>query len=385
MTSAIEKIDAHDRNIINILRSEALSVKDCAARYTLHTLMFVGAALVGIGSLMKGNEHVALTSISLIFILRAISLTNTHKITIANRNLGYQLHLEFSINQNEKENSWQHKYRKIGWEEAMHAWRFFQTTIFEKICNKYPNAMSYRDPPDKKKGEEVWYDVNNMLPGEAVYYAGSAIRRNLELIHILMFASAMPMLVYFNMFRSDNEKLSATFAVAVITVTLFLYIWRSIYHDRVRLMQLEDGILSIPTCAKLWEATTIANYRAHNYQIQDGNNRKLSYYISEEANRLANNINDLRGWIDGKYSRRNSRETTSHDIYVNGNMKGKIINFTKNVSGMLVDAGIEMDNNHTYEEGQKIVFEYDELEIFAKVERARSNTIGVICSKNKFA
>ena len=317
------QLSPENSKLIEKLRLEALSVKDCAARYTQQTMMFSGAALFGIGATMQHSPYAALACIPLLYVLRAISLTNTHKTSTANRNFGYELHLEKSLNYSDEPNGWQHHYRDIGWEEAMHAWRIFQASVYEELCEQYPRAPVYKQKYRPEIHKNPWYIVKAEVVYGTTYYAGSAVKKYILLIRNFMYAALIPLLLFAfalampsanniseislisatndtNTFRGSKLELGL---VVMAIMYAFWFVIKARKHDDARLLQLEEGILSIPTCALMWKYVVISHFRA----LQT-NKKDYSRRVSIEASKFIRYMDSIEDWYKGIDQRGLSRK-----------------------------------------------------------------------------
>lgn len=341
-----------ERALIRELRAEVLSIKDCIAKYTIQCLAFVTAALSAILAVQVTGENaiaVGLAALLALFVLRAVSRTAVHKLGTINRNLGYEMHLHRSCRLSEGR-GWKHEYQRIGWEEAMRAWRIVQASVFAALCNEasgwfgvgdyrkeYIEKASDRHPRESRP--YLWYDVRYLVesathdlhpergtwlsklgisarsePPPATYHAGSYVRKMLLIMHRAMFACLVPMgitcyrlaVAFLHALESDYSALAlfttasgrpggsslggfdllwrnswspfvalvshasshhtAVFVPLIGCILLFAlaFMWVAVAVDRddVRLDQLESGILSIHSCAVLWQVVVVAHFRA---------------------------------------------------------------------------------------------------------------------------
>jgi len=124
-----------ERDLVFQLRREVRDVKDCFDRFA-----FQGSALaVVVAGFILANEHraVGLAAVPAIMILMLICRVGIFKYTTANRNLGYELHLD-RLRKYAQLGDAQAKNRvaeleDMGWEEAIRAWRVVQPSIFAKV------------------------------------------------------------------------------------------------------------------------------------------------------------------------------------------------------------------------------------------------------------
>lgn len=125
------------RQLVFQLRREVKDVKDCFMRFA-----FQGSALAVVvaGFILGANERpaVGLAAVPAIIILILICRVGIFKYSTANRNLGYELHLDrlkkyANVLGDERTKKRVATLEDMGWEEALRAWRVVQASIFAKI------------------------------------------------------------------------------------------------------------------------------------------------------------------------------------------------------------------------------------------------------------
>lgn len=316
--------------VIKDLRTEAHQVKECAVQYFVRSMIFVTGFLAAIVAIAPHSKYAPLASVLALPMLYANLKILLHKYGTANRNLGYQLHLEQSQHYRElytSTYSWKQYYGNIGWEEAMRAWRIVQATVFEAICDKKYNKYK----PTVKNICYPWFDVKKLIERNkekniASYYASSFLKNMLFVVHILMYVSLLPLI-----YILYNSKNNITFLL-VVSLLLFLallYIKRAVIFTNGRRYQLESGILSISSCAIVWHAVILAHFRALDIRkglVSEERTREngYAYNVSLQAIRLAENISDIHKWIEGEWLRKEGREICkkSDDIHKSISSKG---------------------------------------------------------------
>jgi hypothetical protein len=155
------------RDLVTNLRSEVRDVKDCFMRFA-----FQGSALATVvaGFILNANDRleVALAAVPTIVILMLICRVGIFKYTTANRNLGYELHLDrlatYDRNGDSATKARVAEIRGIGWEEALRAWRVVQTSIFASIY-KVPQVETDRSTILPRKLFRNWHWPRSMDTG----------------------------------------------------------------------------------------------------------------------------------------------------------------------------------------------------------------------------
>jgi hypothetical protein len=319
--------------LIKQLRTEVLHLKDCISKYSIQALVFAAAA---VGIILKfqaenfsdpSQEHFRVllgsASLPLLFPLRAVCRTAIHKLGTINRNLGYELHLQRSRSLPPSKEGWQRDYQRIGWEEAMRAWRIVQATLFAALCDTPVGAYKKEADPHRAKPPSrgyFWYDISALVAEGAKdslgspspeYHAGNYVKKMLDIIHYSMAACLIPIpIAVFGSFLSNGTfHLTGTHALVLITGLLCLWYWtRSKDHDRIRLAQLESGILSIHSCAIIWRAVVVAHYRTVSvwkcqryaeHAVADVRNG-YTYLLARRAVQIAKCRFQIHEWTDGR-------------------------------------------------------------------------------------
>lgn len=118
-------------NSIQLIRSESTELKDCITQFTFQSIALSSTLMVVVFGALQRFPLVVLADIPVIFMLMIVGRIGIHKYTSCNRGFGYQLFLEQSRNIDSKFNT--EIINRIGWEESLRAWRFVESTIFQKI------------------------------------------------------------------------------------------------------------------------------------------------------------------------------------------------------------------------------------------------------------
>jgi hypothetical protein len=299
------KLSEDEKEIIKVLREEAYHVKDCFTKFSFQAIIF---ATIAIGILAKAGPDIytiSLACISVIFILLTVARIGTHKYATANRIYGYELHLyrcKYSLVDPNK--GWQPYMRRIGWEEAMRAWRVVQATVFEHLYFKgklWPNYLRYRVKKEKK--ELKWFLPKELVETGATYHSGSYIKIMFGVLYLLAFLSTLPILFYIIQKSDFEPKLEVlmnktNLLPEILFVLLLAWVLKGIIKTNARRKMLESGLLSIHSCAIMWQAVVLAHYRALKKSKLEPEGVYTNYtkHLSEEAKHLKQNILKIHQW-----------------------------------------------------------------------------------------
>lgn len=344
--------------LISMLRQEAMQIKECAVQYFVRTMMFVPTFIGAIMIFNTSGNYLYLASVFALFVLSSTTRIMLHKYGTANRNLGYELHLERSKNfpkLYESKSVWNDDYQHIGWEEAMRAWRIVQATVFEAVCKKRYNKYKV----DVKKMKYPWFDIKRLIGyGEgASYYAGSFLRRSVSVLNALMLFSLFPLLLFILKEWGNWTNVG----IGSMTIVLgMIYTIHTLIYSHYRLYQLESGILSIASCGIIWHAVILAHYRAlerreectdHDRTRENG----YAYNVSVLAKSLANSVDNIHDWIEGKRHRRTVRHRCNRPRKILAtrpkSMEFRIVDYSDCGLGLMSDVKPKL------EKGDKVSFE----------------------------
>lgn len=306
-----------DMGHLDTIRKEANEVKDCFTRYSFQAFAFESAILGLILKYQKEDPSLTFAVLVGIILMIVVSRIGTHKYSTANRNYGFELFISRS-----KEFKFD---VKIGWEEALLAWRIVQATVFAEIFYtegklKDRPKKEYLDIIDDKNhpadhSKKVWFMTKSILPESARFHPGAYLRTMLRLqrklarwSHILFVFPVVQFLSRNTEWQSlehwnfDHQS-AVRFALCTIllaTAVISLILVNREYKKRfARLRLLEEGFLSIDSCAKMWHAVIIAHMLAE--QNAKSNNQQA--YIEElgrQALNLRDNILNIEDWIEEK-------------------------------------------------------------------------------------
>lgn len=279
------------------LREEATEVKQCYTEFSFKAFIL---ATIFFGFVAKFfPKHDTENFIShilawllcgiVIAVLLRVSRIGFHKFSTANRNYGFELHINRTydyqiINQNKLLES---KIRKIGWEEAMCAWRIVQPIIFDKIYNTKPNRnTTFRPYPIKenkfksKSGIEKyhWWDTRylmNFESGESKipFHAAAYLRNTQNLNNILCLSVAIVWIISYcyitidihEFLTSKGNLINYTVSIFLCIIGTFYFLYLLINTIRRQVSQrklLESGLLSIQSCAVVWRLVVMAHLKA---------------------------------------------------------------------------------------------------------------------------
>lgn len=327
-----DKEPHHDKreygNIIEDRHKEASEVKQCSTEFTFKGLVLATAFF---GVIFKfyptGDECIPYMLMwffcgAVILVMMRIVEIGIHKYSTANRHYGYVLHFYRTYDyQNNKNKEKEREIRRIGWEQAMFAWRVIQPILSEEIYDS-----SFRERDKYKNAEYNWWDTdwliqhpvnndkNKLNPAakkEPSFHPGSYLQKAQRLIVILCTAIfAIFSFFYFketscmyNAVSSIPHKLTSFFdseaAPELVTqnssdsqstpkmsitiknwkfISLYLLLWcfflwlfcRAFIRLRARRLILEKGLLSIQSCAVVWRLVVLSHFQA----VEDANNYK---------------------------------------------------------------------------------------------------------------
>ena len=338
-----EKFGIEPIELIKIIREEADGLKECFTRYSFQALAFSAAAFGLIARFIRDEPLTGLASIFIITFILAVARIGTFKYAGANRAHGYKLHL-YRTNYQEELNSvkstpeesmpigWKNDMRNIGWEEALRAWRIVQATIFEKLYatggpntpnDLQLNKLTNNEPQHAYK----WFEPSLLIDKETSYYAGSYLAKMLHLLHLMAIFGLVCLIATCIMLLYESGKPDESGSIAwsaitwavicfILTLAMISTVHSNIKRTDSRRRLLEEGILSIHSCAIMWQAVVVAHYRAIELTKRESKNtyENYTFYLSIQAKDLGNHIFDIHHWInhqnpeDIKKILKNSRE-----------------------------------------------------------------------------
>lgn len=300
------------KEIINSIRKEANEVKECFTKISFQTIAASVPILGFIAKYHNDFTFVAVTSLAHIIFLFAVARIGNHKYATANRNYGYELHIQRTKPETSRiptdfhrdicQSGWKDYMRNIGWEEALRAWRVVQATVFEHFyekgtfkCNKL--KKDFRDK------ENLWFEPFMNMGNNATYHAGSYLKS----IHFIFYALAgitflLVLLAAFKNFQTQQSNI-LKLTIFLFCLILLTYMVISIMKTDARRRLLEEGILSIHSCATMWQLLIIAHFRAiNNCKKKSSKTHSCTYpkELIEQADKLKISALNIDEWINEK-------------------------------------------------------------------------------------
>jgi hypothetical protein len=294
------------------LRDEASEVKRCYTDYSFKALLLATAFFGFIAKFYPDNPEKLLSHFLLwllcatvVGVVLIISRIGYHKYSTANRNYGFELHVNRTKyyeqalgREGEKLES---RIRNVGWEEAMCAWRIVQPVLFERIyyVSRGIQRMLIPLPVRERSFKEkyLWWNTKCLInrtedgtilqgPNQLPYHPGRFLRNTQVLLHTLCIAVYIVWIIsYVTVFKTARDVALEYFGYTSLNATIFvfmywvLWLYISVYlfltmlrHHSRRLI-LENGLLSIQSCAVVWRLVTLAHLKA----VEDGLKNELDY------------------------------------------------------------------------------------------------------------
>jgi hypothetical protein len=295
---------AAEELFIQALRKEAGELKDCFTRYSFQAMSIAVGALIIIVRFQFEHPLVGLACILPILLLLSVCSMGTHKYAAVNRLLGYELHMQRTrALKPYKTEYWASEWRTIGWEEAMRAWRVVAPTLIDRICIIPPKSrlgarrwrqqwwkyLIWRVVPDRVRrrvkndwehgglradadtielpAANRWFEPSSLIPDGASYYAGGYLQTMLNGIYAVIWVALANLLFvpYIVALQADQDsadiRVQSTVAWLLFWTTLVFFLGR-MRHLNARRRLLESGVLSIHSCAILWQASIAAHFRS---------------------------------------------------------------------------------------------------------------------------
>lgn len=298
----MEKLEPAETELIKLLREEASQVKGCFTQYSFQALAFSTVTLGLIVNYQRENPIIALAGILIIVLVLSVARIGTHKYATANRNYGYQLHLERTARLSASAaDGWSGSMRRIGWEEAMRAWRVVQATTFENLYTiGHWKVNTLRK--NHRKLRYKWFEPDSLLEKGAGSHSGSYLGNMLTVLHMVAWFGLVPLFFLCWQERAAGAlRLGASITVFVAMFAAVVFrIWKTTARRRI----LEKGLLSIHSCAVMWQAVAVAHYRALRAIGADRDGTVSSYrhyteHLSRQALKLNRDIENIHNWMEG--------------------------------------------------------------------------------------
>lgn len=334
-TKDTTKFEDEEKELIAELRGEAEAVKDCFTKYSFQS---VGLSAAAYGIILRVQQDAPLASLaSLLMILLLLSVVRIgiHKYETANRHYGYQLHLERRRFFVASDPGWSPEMRKIGWEQAIYAWRVIEPQLYRKLYVKSPfiiptlrtalfgDARSWVRPIptdsvtrfdtfnffmriirlvpkwrkfiDENQGnkteenqgkkakctEEPASNANEDQDCEICldypfFEAGSYLKKTFNILHIFCFAGVGVMIIALlsALMKENSDVLLFEKIVLIFAIPLSIFaILVRMYRIVIKREILESEFGSINTSAIIWYAVVVAHHRAFKALESDGQAR----------------------------------------------------------------------------------------------------------------
>jgi hypothetical protein len=275
------------------LRGEAEELKQCFTRYAFYSIGFCSMAIAGIIQFMIKEPIVGLSALGLLPVIFAVCRLGTYKYTNSNRAYGYELYMERSRDvPKEFCGRWKPVYRRLSWEEAMHAWRVVQPSLFEAIYDKPligPDRIKSR--LKIRRNFPAWFLASAEVgaAAQAKWSPGTYLTNLLIFLYLIGCAAVLvfgwaavefwrlPAPLHGGNTPWFSDKVNGfTFSYGFLVCALMFGAtaavtamrWR---NDSARCRNVRVELLSIPACAQVWQAVVVAHYsalaRARQYRL----------------------------------------------------------------------------------------------------------------------
>lgn len=307
----------YEITLVERLRTEANDVKECFTRFSFQAIALSGVVIGVIAGYQINEPVIGLVSIAVIVVLVSVARIGTYKYATANRHYGYELHLDRTREiPDDPEGGWNASMRSIGWEEAMKAWRVVQATVFRELYGTNKNTL--------KKGHQKsvdaaprcgWFEPQTLTyEGKGEYHPGSYLKTMFKFLNLLTALAFAPLFALGLQLLLDPILPDPRITILAdvpweIRLLGFLpfvvvlgFTLSAMYMRRQRRELLELGLLSIHSCAIMWQAVVVAHYRAlaqlkNRPRGEGAGYRGYMYYLSEEASDLATHVFYIQDWI----------------------------------------------------------------------------------------
>lgn len=290
----MELLTNKEIQFIESIRNEAEEVKDCYTKFSYQSWLFTVASLGIIFRLQLDQPLVGSLAVLPIILLLSVGRIGIHKYTTANRLYGFELYMNRRKRIEATENSKIKDHKSVGWEEAYYAWRITQATIYKCVYVVGKQENSYLP---------AWGDKVNYRSGafnnaallrrrwstRVTMYPGSYLKLNFFVMYVFcamclgpIFFMAFQFLAIGNSKTNGGEFFTGfdtffgiiSLVLAMTSLTIVLFRQRKLDARR---KVLETGLLSINSCAFLWNIVIHAHFRALN-QLRDSQSGKISSF-----------------------------------------------------------------------------------------------------------
>lgn len=297
----MDGLERNEAELVKLLRDEASQVKNCFTQYSFQALAFSTVALGVIINYQREHPPIALASILIIVLVLAVGRIGVHKYATANRNYGYQLHLERTARINAPvAGGWSHAMRRLGWEESMRAWRVVQATAFEALYTTgrwRPNVLR----PEHQHRRDRWFEPRSLLVEGAAWHSGTYLGNMLTVLNFVAGFALIPLMIlaYQSWHLGWAEFAGSVLVLLATTLGAAIRIQRT---DARRII-LEEGLLSIHSCAVMWQGVAMAHHKALRELGANSDGKLLSYSgytksLSRQATEMSSRICEIHSWIE---------------------------------------------------------------------------------------
>jgi hypothetical protein len=258
------------------LLEEASEVKQCFNDYAFKALTFSSAVLAAVAAYQSEQRLVGLATVPVISLLLVVARIGTHKYGTANRIYGYLLYLDKLRHSRRKLREPDSQARPpalrevhrrqfmltLGWQEAMRAWRVVQATVFERIYQSGRWSLNIQRAPFRNERQK-WFEPPTLVKRGTAWHSGGFLGNVLFVLHLFSVIALVPLIA---LCVQEWHTAAPLFAHAFgwfvgLTVLGSLAVLYRVLKTRARRDLLENGLLSINSCALMWQAVAVAYYR----------------------------------------------------------------------------------------------------------------------------
>ncbi len=323
-----ETLTTLEIRLIENLREEAESVKDCYTRFSFQSWIFTVAALSLIFKFQTELPIIGVLALLPIILLLAVGRVGIHKYSTANRLYGFELYMNRRKRMSNSEDHESKRHRSVGWEEAYYAWRIVQASIFETIYETGRGSAWYKKIRPIKPASENFQRCSLFRTewNDALLYTGSYLKVNFLMMFAFCLMSLCPLYyLVFQLYAKNSPSNIIDFlltwegfgTVGLAIGTSLFVVYRSLRLTARRRI-LETGLLSINACAFCWNVVIHAHFRAidelsddggprtrfrgytgHLFQQADDIAKRLKAQNTAEYSPKADAFDTLYDWMDG--------------------------------------------------------------------------------------
>lgn len=290
-----------ETELVGRLRVEADELKECFTRFSFQAIAFSALVFSLLGKKDTPDSAVAVASAFVVTMLLAVARIGTYKYGNANVVLGYELHLERTLNLTDTKDGWKSYMRSIGWEEARRAWRIIQPTIFQSLYYYHPLMPNLLRWHHRKTDLQYrWFEPSTLVATAktgASYHPGGYLRLMLTMLHVLAALATLPS--WIKGFQHLSTKPIIGCIYLLLSTGLLVFVLFRALQDYPRLWLLEDGLLSIHSCAVMWQAVVLGHYRSLD-KIKQGQGVGYEHYtknLAIQAGSLRTSVFRIDEWM----------------------------------------------------------------------------------------